>query len=105
MRALFLQPDRFLYNLEQSLRAFLLKLNVADALLANVTSDCTWTVHVTTKQSAAEKMNNIQLDRGFPWVEAPKSETKIDSARIVPLRSVHSHYFDVQLYVEEKPNS
>ncbi|KAK3099439.1 hypothetical protein FSP39_004382 [Pinctada imbricata] len=96
------QGDRFLYDLEQSLRSFLLKLNVCDSLLSHVTAQCSWTVHVTTKQSSAEKMNMTQLDRGFPWVEAEGSEVNFDEFCVVPIRSLRSHFFDIQLFVQEK---
>ncbi|XP_060073785.1 mitotic spindle assembly checkpoint protein MAD2B-like [Ylistrum balloti] len=93
--------DRYLYQLEQSLRAFLLKLTVSDALLQPLPKDCTWTIQIETTESAANNINDHQMIQGFPWVEAEGRETNLAEPNIVPLKSVTSDYIKMQMFVEE----
>ncbi|OWF46718.1 mitotic spindle assembly checkpoint protein MAD2B-like isoform X2 [Mizuhopecten yessoensis] len=93
--------DRYLYQLEQSLRAFLLKLNVSDALLQPLPKDCTWAIQVETTESAADSINDKQMVQGFPWVEAEGRETTLDEPNIIPLRAVTSDFIKMQMFVEE----
>ncbi|XP_069120041.1 mitotic spindle assembly checkpoint protein MAD2B-like isoform X1 [Argopecten irradians] len=93
--------DRYLYQLEESLRAFLLKLNVSDALLHPLPKDCTWTVQIETTESAANSINDKQMIKGFPWVEAEQRETNLVDPNIVPLKAVTSDYVKMQMFVEE----
>lgn len=95
------QTDRYLYQLEQSLRSFLLKINMADSLLTPLPADCTWTVHATTSESAAAKRFDTNLENNFPWLEASEKETTMDNASILPLKSTTSPYINMQMYVEE----
>ncbi|KAK3581331.1 hypothetical protein CHS0354_016174 [Potamilus streckersoni] len=93
--------DRFLYQLEQALRAFLLKLNVCDSLLSSLPEDNTWTVQVHTKNSAAERLHDYQIVQDFPWVLADSSETELPTPTLIPLKAVDSDLIKMQLYVEE----
>ncbi|XP_076456278.1 mitotic spindle assembly checkpoint protein MAD2B-like isoform X2 [Babylonia areolata] len=95
------KDDQFLLRLEQSLRALLLKLNVSDSLLQPLPSACSWTVHVHTKESAAADLEDQMVNRDFPWVEAEESEQQLKDAQLVPLKSLNSHLFKIQLYAEE----
>lgn len=95
------QTDRYLYQLEQSLRSFLLKINMADSLLKPLPPDCTWTVHATTSESAAARRFDTNLENNFPWLEASEKETTMDNASILPLKSTTSPYINMQMYVEE----
>ncbi|WAR15403.1 MD2L2-like protein [Mya arenaria] len=52
--------DQYLFQLEDALRAFLLKLNVADSLLKALPEDCSWVVHVHTRESTADKFIQTQ---------------------------------------------
>ncbi|XP_033764002.1 mitotic spindle assembly checkpoint protein MAD2B-like [Pecten maximus] len=93
--------DRYLYQLEESLRAFLLKLNVSDALLQPLPKDCSWTVQIETTESAANSINDKQMVQGFPWVKADQRETTLVEPNIVPLKAVSSDYMKMQMFVEE----
>lgn len=95
------QTDRYLFQLEQSLRSFLLKINMADSLLTPLPADCTWTVHATTSESAAARRFDTNLENNFPWLEASEKETTMDNASILPLKSTTSPYINMQMYVEE----
>nr|XP_022322876.1 uncharacterized protein LOC111124316 [Crassostrea virginica] len=95
------QTDRYLYQLEQSLRSFLLKINMADSLLNPLPRDCTWTVHATTRESAAAQVFDKNVEDNFPWLEASEKETAMDNSSILPLKSTTSPYINMQLYVEE----
>ncbi|KAL8570994.1 hypothetical protein ACOMHN_037854 [Nucella lapillus] len=96
-----MKDDQFLFSLEQSLRDFLLKLNVSDSLLEPLPSGCSWTVHVHTKESAAAELDDQMGNRNFPWVEAEESEQQMTDGQLVPLKSLNSHLFKIQLYAEE----
>ncbi|XP_061189034.1 mitotic spindle assembly checkpoint protein MAD2B-like isoform X3 [Saccostrea echinata] len=95
------QTDRYLYQLEQSLRSFLLKINMADSLLKPLPPDCTWTVHATTRESAAARMFDKNVEEDFPWLEASEQETMMENSSILPLKSTTSPYLNMQMYVEE----
>ncbi|XP_025084526.1 LOW QUALITY PROTEIN: mitotic spindle assembly checkpoint protein MAD2B-like [Pomacea canaliculata] len=95
------RDDDYLLHLEQSLRALLLKLNVSDALLQPLPTECSWTVHVHTRESSASKLEESQNNMDFPWVEAEEREVHMNNSHIVPLRSLKSQLFKVQLFAEE----
>ncbi|XP_070175341.1 mitotic spindle assembly checkpoint protein MAD2B-like [Littorina saxatilis] len=95
------RDDEYLLHLEQSLRALLLKLNVSDSLLHPLPPDCSWTIHVHTKESAAAALGEQLTTRDFPWVEAEESEQQLSDPHLIPLKSLKSHLFKIQLYAEE----
>ncbi|XP_041378003.1 mitotic spindle assembly checkpoint protein MAD2B-like [Gigantopelta aegis] len=95
------RTDNYLYDLEQSLRAFILKLNICDGLLQPLPSDCSWTLHVHTRDSAIQKLEEKQDSLNFPWVEADEKEQTVVDSKLVPLKSMKSNLFQMQLYVEE----
>ncbi|KAL5491435.1 hypothetical protein EMCRGX_G016720 [Ephydatia muelleri] len=95
--------DDVLVQLEASLRAFLLKIAVCDAMLAPTPSDgSTFSVLVYAKHSAVAGLEHDDLAKGFPWVQAEPEECDIISNPIIiPLKSVSSSLLKLQLYVEE----
>lgn len=93
--------DTFLYQLEQSLRAFILKLNVSEVLLKSLPEDCTWTIQVHTKESAVQRIEEQQIDKNFPWTEVDERETNLEESKVFPLKAVDSEYIKMQLLVEE----
>ncbi|KAK7495680.1 hypothetical protein BaRGS_00013127 [Batillaria attramentaria] len=95
------REDSYLLHLEQSLRALLLKLNVSDALLKPLPSGCSWTVHVHTKESAATKLEERLADKDFTWVEAEEDQQHVTDPQLIPMKSLSSNLFKVQLYAEE----
>ncbi|ESO83602.1 hypothetical protein LOTGIDRAFT_197057 [Lottia gigantea] len=92
--------DEYLFEMEASLRSFLLKLTVCDAMLKPLPEDCTWTVHIHTRDSAVGKIEEKQT-KDFPWIEAEESQTVLKDPLLVPLRAMKSDYFKLQLFVEE----
>ncbi|XP_052283895.1 mitotic spindle assembly checkpoint protein MAD2B-like isoform X5 [Dreissena polymorpha] len=54
------RDDQYMFRLEDALRAFLLKLSVADSLLKPLPEDCSWAVHVHTRESTADKFIQTQ---------------------------------------------
>lgn len=38
----------------------------------------------------------------FPWVQVKETENNVLSADIVPLFTIHSQFFNVQLFVEKE---
>lgn len=95
------REDTYLLLLEQSLRALLLKLNVSHALLQPLPPNCSWTIHLHTKESAADKMEEQLRNKNFTWVEAEESQQRVADPQLIPLRSLDSTLFKVQLYAEE----
>ncbi|KAK6175285.1 hypothetical protein SNE40_013779 [Patella caerulea] len=93
--------DQYLLEMEGSLRSFLLKLTVCDAMLQSLPEDCTWSVHIHTRESAAGKIEEKNVVQNFPWVEADERQTLLEDPKIVPLKSMKSDYFKLQLFVEE----
>lgn len=93
--------DKFLYRIEESLRGFLLKLNVTESLMKRLPTDSTWSVLVYTRESAAQSIDQGQLDKNFPWIEADERETILLDPKIIPLKAVNSDYIQMQLYAEE----
>ncbi|EDV21985.1 Mitotic spindle assembly checkpoint protein MAD2B [Trichoplax sp. H2] len=100
-----LKDDALLTRLESGLRAFLLKLNVCDAVLSTNPADCSFAIIVYTKESDARKLEPRQTsDQDFPWIVADESEVQIKGGCILPLKSYTSDYLKMQLYVEECTN-
>ncbi|XP_064599148.1 mitotic spindle assembly checkpoint protein MAD2B-like [Liolophura sinensis] len=98
------QSDKYLFRLESSLRGFLLKLNVCDAMLTPASQEKTWTVHIHTKESAAAKLEQKALTQNFPWVEVDEDQLTLQKPNLVPLKATTSDLIKMQLYVEEASN-
>ncbi|NP_001161582.1 MAD2B-like protein [Saccoglossus kowalevskii] len=96
-----LSNDNYLLRLEQSLRAFLLKLNVCDAVLEEIPSDCSFIILVYTKESSVLEIEQTQFIQNFPWIEADKSNYTMNDVKMVPLKAVSSDLIKMQLYAEE----
>uniref|UniRef100_A0A0B6ZSV9 HORMA domain-containing protein n=1 Tax=Arion vulgaris TaxID=1028688 RepID=A0A0B6ZSV9_9EUPU len=95
------ETDPHLFQVEQSLRGFLLKLNISDALLQPAAKGTTWTVHAHTMDSTLAAVEEQLIQKDFPWTEAEEKQRIIENAKIVPVRSMTSDIFNLQLYVEE----
>ena len=78
-----------------------MKLSVTESLMKPLPTDCSWSVQVCTKESAAQAIDQAQIVKNFPWVEADERETIIEDPKIIPLKAVNSDYMQMQLYVEE----
>lgn len=95
------RDDHYLFRLEESLRAFLLKLNVCDSQLKPLPEDCSWVIHVHTKESAADRLVDRQVIKDFYWVEADEKQTQLQDPSIQPLKTMNNELIKMQLYVEE----
>ncbi|XP_005108403.1 mitotic spindle assembly checkpoint protein MAD2B [Aplysia californica] len=95
------ETDPHLFRVEQALRGFLLKLNVSDGLLMTSSTATTWTIHAHTKDSTLSSAEEKLIQMDFPWTEADEQQQKIPNAKIIPVKSVSTDIFDMQLYVEE----
>ncbi|GFR79728.1 mitotic spindle assembly checkpoint protein MAD2B [Elysia marginata] len=95
------QKDPHLFQTEQALRGFLLKLNVSDALLHPASKDVTWTVHVHTRDSTLSAVDEQFMQKDFPWMEAEEKQQQMKNSKLVPLKSYDSDWLHMQLYAEE----
>ncbi|GFN79419.1 mitotic spindle assembly checkpoint protein mad2b [Plakobranchus ocellatus] len=99
------RKDPHLFQIEQALRGFLLKLSISDALLHPAMKDSSWTVHVHTKSSTLSSVDDYLLQKDFPWVEADEKEQCMRNSKIVPIKSYNSDFLHMQLYAEENDRS
>ncbi|KAK3741017.1 hypothetical protein RRG08_005707 [Elysia crispata] len=95
------EKDPHLFQTEQALRGFLLKLSVTDALLHPASKDVTWTVHVHTQDSTLSAVDEQLVQKDFPWVEAEEKQQQMKNSRLVPIKSYNSDWLNMQLYAEE----
>ncbi|XP_014774077.1 mitotic spindle assembly checkpoint protein MAD2B isoform X2 [Octopus bimaculoides] len=93
--------DILLTELEQSLRAFLLKINVCDALLKPLPQDVSWVIHIHTSDSAMLRLEEKQILKNFPWIEAEEKQKTMSNSSLVPMKTVNSDIVKMQLFVEE----
>ncbi|CAE1308572.1 MAD2L2 [Acanthosepion pharaonis] len=93
--------DILFTELEQSLRAFLLKLNVCDAMLKPLPNDATWVIHIHTNDCAMLRLEEKQILKNFPWIEAEEKQKTMHSPTLVPMKTVSSDIVKMQLFVEE----
>ncbi|KAL4220944.1 MAD2 mitotic arrest deficient-like 2 [Mactra antiquata] len=93
--------DKYLFRLEDALRGFILKLNVADSLLKPLPPNCTWVIHVHTKESTADEFIQARSFQDFAWVPADRRQTCMDDPVLVPLKTSDNPMLKMQLYVEE----
>ncbi|XP_078471368.1 mitotic spindle assembly checkpoint protein MAD2B isoform X3 [Lampetra planeri] len=93
--------DEMLAGLERALRAFLLKISVADSILEENPADCSFTIFVHTLENAIASTEVVQMQKSFPLVQADEEEIAMSSARMVPLKTMSSAIFKMQMYVEE----
>jgi len=96
------ESDPHLFKVEQALRGFMLKLNVSDGLLRECAPDATWTIHAHTKESTLASAGERMIRQNFPWAEAEEMEREMTNTRIIPVKSISTDIFDMQLYVEQK---
>ncbi|XP_033642371.1 mitotic spindle assembly checkpoint protein MAD2B-like isoform X1 [Asterias rubens] len=96
-----LSNDSFLINIEQSLRAFLLRINTCDAALQSNPPDCSFKILVHTKSSAVFSMEDSQFIQDFPWIEADEHLSALKDSSMTPLKMMSSDLIKMQLYVEE----
>ncbi|XP_071946082.1 mitotic spindle assembly checkpoint protein MAD2B-like [Antedon mediterranea] len=94
--------DEYLFAIEQAFRSFILKINISDSLLDNITEGCSFAILVYTKDNAViGEMENQQLIQDFPWVEADKCICSMEDSKLIPLKSMENDLFQMQLNVEE----
>ncbi|XP_077998684.1 mitotic spindle assembly checkpoint protein MAD2B-like [Glandiceps talaboti] len=96
-----LRNDNYLLRLEQSLRSFLLKLNVCDAMLDRNPQDPSFSILVYTKGSGLVDLEDRQFVQNFPWMEADQKNYTVQDSKLVPLKTMSSDLIKMQLYVEE----
>ncbi|XP_077425825.1 mitotic spindle assembly checkpoint protein MAD2B isoform X1 [Vanacampus margaritifer] len=87
---LSISSDTLLSHVEQLLRAFILKISVCDAVLNNNPPECSFTVLVHTRNSAARNMEKVQVIKDFPWIVADEQEVHMQEPRLIPLKSLTS---------------
>uniref|UniRef100_S4RU02 Mitotic spindle assembly checkpoint protein MAD2B n=1 Tax=Petromyzon marinus TaxID=7757 RepID=S4RU02_PETMA len=90
--------DEMLAGLEKALRAFLLKISVADSILEENPADCSFTIFVHTLENAMASTEVVQMQKSFPLVQADEEEVAMSSARMVPLKTLSSAIFKVSLW-------
>ncbi|CAH1772698.1 unnamed protein product [Owenia fusiformis] len=93
--------DMYLVRLEDALRAFLLKLNICDAILTTNPQECSWCIQVHTTEIAYADMKQTPKAQEFTWVEAEREQTYMGESSMLPLKSVDNAVVKMQLYVEE----
>jgi len=90
------------FDVEEHVRALLLKLNVCESLLSPLPAECSFQILAHTKRStltAMEESNNFQ---DSPWVVAEdKGGGVLEDANIIPIRSCSNQAFILQCYAEE----
>ncbi|XP_022090275.1 mitotic spindle assembly checkpoint protein MAD2B-like [Acanthaster planci] len=96
-----LTSDSYLLRMEQSLRAFLLRISTCDASLQANPPDCSFKILVHTKSSAVFSIENSQFIQDFPWIEADQHLYSLSDSRLTPLKAMSSDLIKMQLYVEE----
>ncbi|XP_045162682.1 mitotic spindle assembly checkpoint protein MAD2B-like isoform X2 [Mercenaria mercenaria] len=93
--------DPYLFRLEDALRGFLLKLNVADTQLKPLPQECSWVVHVHTKESTADQFIQQKTFQDLSWVPADRKQTQLKDPVLIPLKTTNNKRLKMQLYVEE----
>ncbi|XP_052283892.1 mitotic spindle assembly checkpoint protein MAD2B-like isoform X2 [Dreissena polymorpha] len=107
------RDDQYMFRLEDALRAFLLKLSVADSLLKPLPEDCSWAVHVHTRESTADKFiqtQSVQVcthKREYcrqvhsDTVCSDEKQTTLRNASLLPLKTADTALLKMQMFVEE----
>ncbi|KAJ8021591.1 Mitotic spindle assembly checkpoint protein MAD2B [Holothuria leucospilota] len=97
--------DKYLLELEQSLRAFLLRINVSDSMLHKVPADSTFNILVHTKGGSAMETDDTHFLQEFPWMAADDSVCSLKDPKMIPLKATGAEsILRMQLYVEETVN-
>ncbi|XP_076033753.1 DNA polymerase zeta subunit 2 [Oratosquilla oratoria] len=96
-----IKKDPQLVKLEESLRAFCLKMSISDSLLQPLPCGCTFAIQLHVPERTQRAMTLDEDNQNFPWVEAEKEQTEVKNPHIVPLKSLCTSMCKMQLYVEE----
>ncbi|KAG9301141.1 hypothetical protein G9A89_012524 [Geosiphon pyriformis] len=88
-----------LFDLEQHLRGFFRKISVSDAILTPNPEGCTFKFVMALKDGSKP----ASLENDCPWVPAEPSEKyrAIHHPKIVPIKSVDTGLFKLQLFVQQ----
>ncbi|KAI8895044.1 DNA-binding protein [Globomyces pollinis-pini] len=84
-----------LKEIQQYLRAFLMKISCLDAQLMPNPSDCTWCAWVEIVGDDPSPTKSTHLIPGEP------SEIKVENGRLLPLRTLDTGLIKMEMFVEE----
>lgn len=94
--------DKYLVDLEQKFRTFLLKLHTRDSYLDDLPPDARFSIRIQVSFSSSVEFNQEPKFEDFPWIEIEETESSIDTPDIVPLYSVDSSLLKLQMYIEKQ---
>lgn len=93
--------DRHLLDIEESLRAALLKINICDTMLTKqLPPNCSFTILLHTTKEAAASLDHDQQAQAFPWIEVDSTEPSEPNTHILPLRTVNTSWINMSIHVE-----
>ncbi|XP_072385198.1 mitotic spindle assembly checkpoint protein MAD2B [Diabrotica undecimpunctata] len=98
-----IDADPLLIDLEQCMRNFILRLHNTINYLDDLSEDATFSVQLQVTTYSNLEFNQTPNYDHFPWVEVNKTENICHSADIVPVHTIESDIFNLQIYIE-KPN-
>ncbi|KAJ8974092.1 hypothetical protein NQ317_011611 [Molorchus minor] len=93
------ESDPLLVEVEQSLRAFLVKLNTSQNYLEDLPDDSTFSIRLETTAYSRLEFNQEPAFEDFPWVEVNEQDKSIESPDIVPLHMLKCPLLSLQMFV------
>lgn len=99
-----MKEDASLLDVEMALRALCLKISTSDGVLKLPSGDCTFSIHIHTKEITAVELalSEDESLQAFPWIEGEPDRCDLENGSIVPLKSINTQIGKMQLYVIEK---
>ncbi|CAO3686945.1 unnamed protein product [Umbelopsis vinacea] len=95
-----------LLDLEQELRAFLLRINAADAMLRPLPKGCQFSLVVDMTKSIAPTSTQEMKTGVSPWIPADAFQKKeaFHGSSLMPLKSFDTGVLQISFFVQETEN-
>lgn len=95
------ESDPLLVNLEEYMRDFILRLHNTLNYLDNLVDDSTFCIRLQVTEYSNLEFNQNPKYEDFPWVKLNEMYDIPDSSEIVPVHSLNSNMFKLQIYIEK----
>lgn len=92
-------------DIERALRALCLKIATPATELKPLPKGCHFAVQIHTRDALLEGPQMQLVDKNFTWITADTRHSILDDPQIIPLKTVDSSMFKMQLFVEAKESS
>ncbi|XP_012289114.1 mitotic spindle assembly checkpoint protein MAD2B [Orussus abietinus] len=94
------EQDPYFLKTEDALRTICLKLLICESYLKPLPEDCTFTIEVSTNESAHITLSENPKCENFPWI-INENRSEMGKRSLLPLKTVNTEIITLQIYAME----